>query len=207
MLIHREGWQYSNKSPAFFSGQSGCACCAPIPPPPPPPSVAYYYRGARCKCVWCGDPNNAPCAWSVEIEGFENGPQSGSCDSGTTCANNNGTFILQKAGYELGCQYVSPMFLTTTFFPSSSGCATCNSSALAYYELNAISYLGVSIAWSLRLYDATSRFTICEWIYVLPFDGYECMVPRVLTLATAYYSNGLDVCCKNAPSFVTITPL
>jgi kelch-like protein 17 (actinfilin)/kelch-like protein 18 len=27
MLIHRDGWQYSGKTPAFFSGQSGCYCC------------------------------------------------------------------------------------------------------------------------------------------------------------------------------------
>ncbi len=27
MLIHRDGWQYSGQTPAFFSGQSGCYCC------------------------------------------------------------------------------------------------------------------------------------------------------------------------------------
>jgi N-acetylneuraminic acid mutarotase len=27
MLIHRDGWQYSGKTPAFFSGQAGCYCC------------------------------------------------------------------------------------------------------------------------------------------------------------------------------------
>jgi len=27
MLIHREGWLYSGRTPAFFSGQSGCYCC------------------------------------------------------------------------------------------------------------------------------------------------------------------------------------
>jgi hypothetical protein len=27
MLINRDGWQYSGKTPAFFSGQSGCYCC------------------------------------------------------------------------------------------------------------------------------------------------------------------------------------
>ena len=27
MLIHRDGWLYSGKTPAFFSGQSGCYCC------------------------------------------------------------------------------------------------------------------------------------------------------------------------------------
>jgi hypothetical protein len=27
MLIHRDGWQYSGQTPAFFSGQAGCYCC------------------------------------------------------------------------------------------------------------------------------------------------------------------------------------
>jgi len=27
MLINRDGWQYSGKTPAVFSGQSGCYCC------------------------------------------------------------------------------------------------------------------------------------------------------------------------------------
>lgn len=207
MLIHHEGFQYSHKAPAFFSGESGCYCCAPIPPPPPPPSVAYYYRGARCKCLWCAEPENAPCAWSMEVDGFANGPQSGSCDAGTTCTNNNGTFILRKAGAEMGCKYVSPFFVTTTYIPASSGCSSCNSAALAFYELNALNYRGVAMTWSLRLYDATSMQTMCEWLYFFPYDGYECKIPRVLGLFESYYYNGLDVCCKNAPTYVTITPL
>lgn len=27
MLIHRDGWKYSGRTPAFFTGQSGCYCC------------------------------------------------------------------------------------------------------------------------------------------------------------------------------------
>lgn len=28
MLIHRDGWRYSGKTPEFFNGQAGCFCCA-----------------------------------------------------------------------------------------------------------------------------------------------------------------------------------
>jgi hypothetical protein len=78
---------------------------------------------------------------------------------------------------------------------------------VAFYELNALPYLGVAMTWSLRLYDATSMQTMAEWLYFLQYDGNECKIPRVLTLFGAYYYNELDVCCKNAPTYVTITPL
>jgi len=38
MLIHREGWLYSGRTPAFFSGQSGCYCCTPATGP-----LVYFY--------------------------------------------------------------------------------------------------------------------------------------------------------------------
>lgn len=59
MIIHRDGWKYSGRVPAFWTGQAGCFCCPP--PPPPEPGVAYYGRGGSsynpfplCSC------NNQP---------------------------------------------------------------------------------------------------------------------------------------------------
>ena len=45
MIIHRDGWQYSGRVPAFFPGQAGCFCCTA--------AVAGTY------CIFYGDSSRS----------------------------------------------------------------------------------------------------------------------------------------------------
>jgi hypothetical protein len=201
-LLNRHGVKWP---PGFFTGQAGCSCCEPPPPPPPPPAnPPYYYRGVACKCVWCGD-NPAPCRWLLEVDSYANG--SGACPSGTNCANNNGSFVLEKVGgFEASCKWRGPNFVTTTFIPSSSGCATCNNSGVAYWQFE-VTTDGLALYWTARLYDATSNIIQAEYRKPILFTGYECSTPMYLPGATAYYTNGEFVCCFENPPFVLALPL
>lgn len=207
-ILNRHGVKWP---PGFFTGQNGCQCCPPPPPPPPPPAnPPYYYRGKSCECVWCsgsaaGSTARAACRYLLEVDSFANG--SGSCPSGTNCANNNGTFILEKNNaFEASCIWRGPNFTTTTFIPAGSGCATCNNSGIAFYQFE-VTTDGLALYWTVRLYDATSNIVQAEWKKARTGDGYECLGAMVLTGTTAYFSNGLFACCYDGPFTVTVIPL
>jgi len=120
MLIHRDGWQYSGKTPAFFSGQSGCSCCPPPPPPPPPPFVYYrnqygYLYGRAgivpFTCEYCDTPDKQVAEkWQLEIDGVGSVTPPDPCSAnagGTDCAGINGTWILTRGGK--GDEYYTDM--------------------------------------------------------------------------------------------------
>ena len=111
MLINRDGFHYSGKTPAFFSGQSGCSCCPPPPPPPPPPFVYYrdrygYLYGRTgivpFTCEFCDTPGQEVAErWQLEIDGVGSITPPAPCDAhagGLTCANINGTWVLTRGG-------------------------------------------------------------------------------------------------------------
>lgn len=199
-ILNRHGVKWP---PGFFTGQTGCSCCPPPPPPPPPPAnPPYYYAGAACQCWLCDGP--APCRWLLEVDSYANG--SGACPSGTNCANNNGSFILEKVGgSEYVCKWKGPNFVTTTFIPSGSGCATCNNSAVAFWQFELL--IGDSLLGVARLYDATSLIVQAEYIKPIAISGYQCSSSHFLPGYTAYYSNGEFVCCFENPSSVLVIPL
>jgi len=190
--------------PQFFTGEGGgCSCCAPPPPPPPPPAnPPYYYLGRSCKCFVCGD-DRTPCKFLLEVEGFANG--SGSFPAGSNCANNNGSFILEKIEiFPNSCLWRGPVFTTTTFIPSTGGGATCNNSGSAFWQYE-VSFLN-GYFFVARLYDATSMIVQAEYIVTITGDGYDCGT-RVLLGNIVYYTGTDYVCCFEFPSTVTIYPL
>lgn len=52
MLIGRDAWKYSGRTPEFFTGQEGCFCC------PAPPLQAYYYYGRTLQPATCNCPGS-----------------------------------------------------------------------------------------------------------------------------------------------------
>jgi hypothetical protein len=74
MLIHREGWLYSGKTPAFFSGQSGCYCCTPAANP-----VVWFY-GVKLGAVPIRDTDSyIEDTWTSKTDGPT--PARSSCQS------------------------------------------------------------------------------------------------------------------------------
>lgn len=204
--------------PRFFPGDGGgCSCCTP-PPPPPPPTASYYsyYGKSRCVCDACGvfgqladgtRDDYVACSWMIEIDGYANGPQSGSCDSGTDCDNNNGTFVLTRSSSVSGgpCRWISPTFSTTTMQSTLvSGCPICSDSAGARYELDIEKTIS-GLFLTVRLRDVVTLSVSAYWQKMI--GPTECTNGHVLPQLMSYSWFGADGCCKDGPAFITVLPL
>lgn len=210
MLIHREGWQYSGKTPAFFSGQSGCACCDPPPPPPPPPTPAiYYYTRRRRTCGQCaasdGSGGDIPGAFQLEVDGFENYSGGSPGFAGTNCAGNNGTFILDFNPFigdlGLGCSFASPTFKATAV--SISGDHLCLNDGDMRYILQ---FQKVPAATFVRLnLFSTAYGNLVTWQKSISEN--TCYSVLSLPFYSSLYGLGYQSCCQGEPMYVTLYPL
>lgn len=212
MLIHRDGWKYSGKTPAFFSGQEGCGCCTPPPPPPPSIQTPYYYTPKSCACVSC-KATQTVCRWKLEVSGTTNYQQGPTCPTGTNCSMCDGTFILDPVptfapGPNGGiiitnetCKFISPAFTATAPTSVIGDCYQCENMTM-YYSLayEGVGYPAIStqmtVYLSSRRPDGTVQ-TIAFWRTVTE----TCL--QAATLDLVYY---YSACCLN-PATVTITPL
>ena len=65
MLIHREPWKYSGRTPEFFTGQAGCYCCGG----PTETTVVWFY-GVKTGAVPIRDTDSyVEDAWTAKTDG------------------------------------------------------------------------------------------------------------------------------------------
>jgi hypothetical protein len=224
----RPSWQFSDKAPAFFTGEAGCFCCGA-----PPPTSRAYYDGAyytrrvigTSGCTVCSDAGNRFADnWQLEVTGFVSYTPAAPCESsvGATCENNNGTFVLgttctpDPPGF--GCCRQSPAFTSQGFIVQAFSTPDICESMSLQYRLHIYPSSGISKGATLLLMKASGAPAGAKEVYATwktpAATTFNCLSANTLTLQTAspnqpYWdvSPGCTACCDGAPSTVTITPI